>query len=304
MAENNVTVDDMRQSPENLLKKKRKPQCKPEPEVNFNFDRSKMFFCKPYIVNDYITITQPRYGEIIEFGESNFYRVLSVFTGNTTSNRIQLWDMGIDWNRISNWDLFTMMVVNLKQEDTKLLFGDLDFTKFQIYIKNGTEKYSDDQEFDENGDKILAWERQPDKILYDAENDWMIDELLYLHIREYLRILFDQHPKQEYIRGKSTKKSVIETERQRIELKKRMKKDKGYVDYGDSVLLPMVITLVNTAGFKYRTQELENLGIYELMCAINKFQIIEQTRALLRGMYGGFLDSSKIDKQNDLNWFR
>ena len=40
------------------------------------------------------------------------------------------------------------------------------------------------------------------------------------------------------------------------------------------------------------------------MSAVKKMQIMENTSALLKGMYGGFLDTSKIDTRTELNWFR
>lgn len=303
-----TTVDDMKQTDANKKRKPRKPQHKPEPEIDFKFDKLKMFFGEPYKVNDYITIHQPTIGEILDNGEHHVFSTVVAFTGNTTLYRLQLWDIGVDWNKITNWELFCMLVPSLPIEDTRIFFGDLDFRKFGVFYKNGTEKYppnadGSEVEFDENGEKILDWERKPEQVLYDQENDYIIDEFLYLHIREYLRDIFDQHPKEEFARGKYTKESMIQGERNKIRYEELKRKKEGISDYGDSYLLPLISTLSNSAGFKYDLNGLKNLHVMSFMDSVRRFQILESTSALNRGLYSGFLDASKIDK-NQFNYFR
>ena len=293
-----VSAEDLKKN-----NKKRKPMHKPEPVVDFKFDKLKIFFGEPFELNEYITIHQPSIGEILEFGEQKAFSTVVAFTGNTTLYRLQLWDMGIDWNKITNFDLFCMLAPAIPQEDTKLLFGDLDFTKFRLCAKPW-ENGEPPSEYDENGEKRADWELRPEVVLYDVENDYLIDEVLYLQIREYLREVFDQHPKNEFARGKYTKESMIEEERTKLKIAER-KKLKGEVDdYGGSYLLPLISTLSMYPGFKYKTSELKELGIAEFMSAVKKMQIMENTSALLKGMYGGFLDTSKIDTRTELNWFR
>lgn len=283
--------------------KKRKPMHKPEPIVDFQFDKLKIFFGEPFKVNDYITIHQPSIGEILEFGEKETFSTVVAFTGNTTLYRLQLWDLGVDWNKITNFDLFCMLAPAIPKEDTSLLFGDLDFTKFKVYTKEWPDG-KQPSEYDENGEKRAAWELRPETVLYDEENDYLIDELLYIQIREYLREVFDQHPKDEFARGKYTKQSMIDEEKMKIKIAER-KRLKGDVDdYGGSYLLPLISTLSMYPGFKYKTSELKELGIAEFMSDVKKMQIMENTSALLKGMYGGFLDTSKIDTRTELNWFR
>lgn len=283
--------------------KKRKPMHKPEPQIDFRFDKLKIFFGEPFEVNEYITIHQPSIGEILEFGEKKIFSTVVAFTGNTTMYRLQLWDLGVDWNKITNFDLFCMLVPNIPQSETSLLFGDLDFTKFKIYYKTRAPE-DIPSEYDEEGNKRAEWELKPESVLYDAENDYMIDEVLYLQIREYLREVFDQHPKDEFARGKFTKESMIEEERTKLMIAERKRARGEADDYGDSYLLPLISTLSMYPGFKYKTSELKELGIAEFMSDVKKMQVMENTSALLRGMYGGFLDTSKIDTQKELNFFR
>ena len=97
-----------------------------------------MYFGEPYKITyegGEIEVLQPTIGNILNFGERNFYSMLNVFIANTTSYRLQLWSMGEDWNKISDYELFCMLIKSLDVESTKVLFGELDFRLFDLYSK-------------------------------------------------------------------------------------------------------------------------------------------------------------------------
>ena len=71
------------------------------------FNPLKMYFGEDYVINEKIIIHQPSIQDFIDSSsESDIYRVITPFISNTTAYRLQLWDMGIDWNKISNLELF------------------------------------------------------------------------------------------------------------------------------------------------------------------------------------------------------
>jgi len=72
----------------------------------------------------------------------------------------------------------------------------------------------------------------------------------------------------------------------------------------ESYLFSLISTMLITPGFKYKKNELREVNIAEFMISVEKFQVFKVTESLLRGMYSGFLDTSKIDTQKELNWFR
>ena len=225
----------------------------------FEFDELRMYFGEDYKVNDYITLHQPSIQEIIDFGEHRTYSSIMPFTGNPTSYRLQLWDMGIDWNKISDFELFIMLVQGMKKESTSLIFGDFDFSILQPFIK-----------VDENGNQSIVLAERPDNPQYE------IDEFLYLHIREYIRDMFDQHPKVEKAKGKLTKEMIIDEERMNLAIAQK-KKDK----VSRSFLLPLISAMVNHPGFKYKKNELREIKIVEFMDSVKRLQIYESTRALM-----------------------
>ena len=307
-------------SPDNKTKKKK---------YEFDFDELRMYFGEPYdiILEDgkIIRIKQPTIGDMLELGENRIYGTITPFTTNTTAYRVQLWDMGIDWNKYSDFELFTILATSLKKEDTDLIFEgveyylnpnyneelseeenyengqlkylqatwDIDFQKLRPYMK---------PKLDESGEFILNEKEEPEQELvlyaYDEVNDdgFLLDEKTYLHIHEYLCTLFDQHPKEEFVKGKTTKEWVIDDERRKQAKLKNENKNKSF-------LLPLVSGLVNHPGFKYKTNELKEVGIYQFMDSVRRVQIYEQSVALLQGSYSGMIDTSKIDQEN-FNWLR
>ena len=83
-------------------------------KFEFDFDELKMFFSEPYLIEveggKYIEINQPSIGDILELGDREVYSWISPFITNTTSYRIQLWDIGKDWNKITDYELFSSLV--------------------------------------------------------------------------------------------------------------------------------------------------------------------------------------------------
>ena len=80
--------------------------------ADYQFDRLKMYFGKPFEVGNGMHINIPSIGDILELPNSDatFYQTLNIWVCNTTSYRLPLWDMGIDWNKISDYELFTQLI--------------------------------------------------------------------------------------------------------------------------------------------------------------------------------------------------
>ena len=43
-------------------------------------DELALYFGDPYVVNDYITITIPKIGEVVKFGERQYYSMVQTIT--------------------------------------------------------------------------------------------------------------------------------------------------------------------------------------------------------------------------------
>lgn len=255
-------------------------------QITHKFDHLKMYFGEPFEVGNGLIIHQPTVGQILEVGEQDFYAMLYVFISNPTTYRLQLWDLGIDWNKISSYTLFTMLIKSVDSNVAKVIFGDVDFKGFEIYAKT-VQKTDDDGE--ETEVQIPT--------LYNTATEMELSEDDYTLISEYLQTMFNIFPKVEKAKGRSTKEAIIEEDRMNLAM--RQKKD----DSDDSSLLSLVSACVNHPGFKYKLQELRDVGICQFMDSVQRLQVYESSTALMKGMYSGFVDGSKLNA-NDYNWMR
>lgn len=51
-----------------------------------------------------ITIYSPTLGQVIKMGQLKFYAGINPFITNTTQYRLPLWEVGIDWNEVADFD--------------------------------------------------------------------------------------------------------------------------------------------------------------------------------------------------------
>lgn len=245
------------------------------------FNPLRMYFGDDYIVNDKITIHQPSIQDFIDAdNESDIYNVIVPFVANTTAYRLQLWDMGIDWNKLSNLELFSILIKSMKLKYSKLVFGDIDFSTFNLYEKRvGSEK-------------VLT--------LYSSEMNLEIDEETRNKMCKYIQYMFSSFPpEEEFTSSKTLKQDLINKDRQKlIQRQKDLSENKN-----QQSLLSMVAFYLNHPGCKYKKNELREVGYFEFMYNIQRLQIYESTHALFGGMYSGMCDLSKVNP-NEFNFMR
>lgn len=239
----------------------------------FQYDELKMYFGEPYWVTDKICIKQPTIGEICEWGEKEYYSMIHTLTCIPSDMKSQLEDMGTNYMNISDFELFMMLSRTLTPKQTGIILGDLDLSKF-----------------------ILCKSIENDELcMYCKDNGIVIDNLIYLKIADYLRKLHNIKSKVEKAYNETTRKILIQIDRERIE----KAKNKPY----KSQLKELISAMMRYPGFKYKKNELKECGLYEFMDAVQGAQVYVSTTSLLSGMYSGMIDTSKINKK-ELNWMR
>ncbi len=269
--ENNITsggVLDVLQ--ESVIKQGE--QNKKKDNSKYHFDKLRLFFGLDYYVKG-IRIHQPTIGDILEIGEKSFYTAISPFINNSTSIRLMLWKVGIDWCSVKDIEVYQIMMNNLQTKDVeplKLIFPDINFSNFKLM---------NIQVSSQEDCQLCLYNKSIDLVLFENE---------YMEIAEYIREMLNIHPKIEKAKGKTTKKWMIQEDEQNL-LNKPSE--------NDSSLLPLISSLINHPGFKYNLEELKQVGICQFYDAIQRLQIYEGTRALLQGSYSGFCDTSKINKE-------
>ena len=234
-------------------------------------DELALYFGDPYVVNDYITITIPKIGEVVKFGEKQYYSMIHTISAIPSEMKSQLWDMGIDWTQITDFELFMMLVPSLPQDKTSILFGDFNFQALRPF------------ENKKNDTVFLA----------NPETGAIIDELAFGKMHAYLCSAHNLTKKVEKAANEYTKKFMIDEDRQKISHNSKQ----SY----KSILKPLISAVKCRMG--YTLDYVKNMGLYEFFDDLNRLQIIVSTDALLQGSYSGFCDTSKIPKKN-FDWCR
>lgn len=237
--------------------------------IDLEVDELLLYFGDDYVINDNIRIHQPLVGEIVNC-ERDYFSVIHTLTAIPSDLKSQLWDIGLDWCQVDDFELFRMLAPTLIQDKTAILFGKLDFSNMRQYQNK-------------NGDIVLA----------DKEAGIIIDQLIYTRMMNYLRKLHNITPKVEKTRSKTVKKWLIDEDRKKIELAKT----KPFKSY----LLPLISSVKVKQG--YTKDYVRNMGMYELFDDIARLQIIHNADHLLSAAYAGTIDMKKIDKK-ELNWMK
>ena len=238
--------------------------------INTGVDEIQLYFGDDYVVNDQITIKQPLLGDIIACGEAAYFSTVHSLCAIPSDLKSQLWDSGIDWMEISDFELFALLVQTLTPDRTSILFGDLDFSKLRPF-KN------------KEGNVVLA----------DKEAGILIDEEIYSSIVGYLRKLHNITPKVERAKNQLTKQVLIDDDRRKI----AANKNKPFKSY----LMPLISAVKVRQG--YTRDYIRNMGFYEFFDDIARLQIINNADHLLSSVYSGNIDMKKLKKE-ELNWMR
>lgn len=239
-----------------------------------------MFFGDPYVIDvpsaqGALTVCQPSFDDIIKIGYKRFLTSLNIFVTNTTSYRLILWDMGLDWNELSDFQLFIMLYKSVDPEISKLLLNGVDISEFELYEKEA------------DGAKSM--------ILYNEKIE--IDETVYFHLSQYLRAAFSMQPEEKITKDSIMKKWFIEKDRRQQDIDEKKKEVPRFS------ILSLISACINHPGFKYNLQELRNITMCQFYDSVHRLQIYENSTAVLKGMYSGFVDSKKL-KPEDYNFMK
>lgn len=251
--------------------------------MKIEFDRLKMYFGEPFEIDlesalGKITVYQPTIGDVVEVGEGKFLSTLNVFVANTTMYRLMLWDSGLDWNEISDFQLFVLLKNMIDFNASKLLFGDLDWNEFQPMFRN----------IDDNNQAL---------VLVNEKQNIEINEEVYEYFHQYIQTMFNMKPEDEFTEDKILKKWWIDKDRRKTD-REAKKDDKKSVS-----LVSQISAYINHPGTKYKLSELKEVGVCEFYDSIQRLQIYESTTALMKGMYSGMIDSKNI-KPEDYNFMK
>lgn len=232
-------------------------------------DELHLFRGKPYILNSWLEINQPTLGEICDFGEQTYFESVVGLTATPSDYQVPLDDQGIDFQTLDDFDLFLSIYREFTSARTKLLFGQVDISKFQIA-------------------------RDDNFFLIEPENGWIIDKDVYTEIVQCVCKTHNRQQNREYYGNEFTRKQMIENQRRRL---KRKRKPQSFT----SVLKPLISFVVNSGHSMHNYETIWDITISQLYDAVLRIEKIMNIEHIYSGIYAGTVEANKI-KPETLNY--
>lgn len=232
-----------------------------------------------YKVNQYITIYIPYIYEIVDFGEEQYFNLLNIFTRKPYDIAVELFDNGIDYQSITEWDLFFQIAPKIPIELSCIIFGKINFQDFTQCVNK------------ENGLKILVNRVDP---------SFKIDEVLFNRIVSYLRYYHFISEKVEYDIGNSMAKKFL-IDRMRRKQKKLLKDYQSGRRKKQSLISNMIKYCITNYVLPYDLTIIKNIRLDELYEFYYLIIYNKERDNLIFGIYNGSIDTSKIKDKSVLN---
>ena len=297
-----------------------------EQEEYYRNDELKIYRGEDFVVSKHIVLHQATLNEICEYGERDYYSMIYNFTATPQSLKVQLWDMGIDYTEITPYQLFYQLLYKMySQEKTSIIFGDLDFSKFQLIQRKDDESillyqevpvgdiYNLENEFVYHFSNLLDASRfvgcEVNELIEELSksnrcNDFIFDNVQFepVIIDEYTyNMIVDYICKSHFIErdlkrpaNNSTKMVLIEDARDEIE----RNKNKEY----HSQLKNLISSMINSEGFKYNHDQVWGMKINAFMDSVKRIGKIKNADLLLQSGYSGFGVNLKDIDNKQLDW--
>jgi hypothetical protein len=221
-------------------------------------------------VNDKISIIIPTLGEVLE-EEDKYYSLVSIFTAMPIDFMVELDDVGVDFTKINEWELFLLLFPGIREEDTSKILGGVDLTKFERAVNT------------ENDELVII----------DRENDIVMDRAIMQQIASWLRKVHHLSQDQRKPGNEEGKKYLIERARKKRARDKKKKRA--------SQLETLIVALVNTEQFKYNYETVLDLSMYQFNESVAQIMHKVDYDNRMRGVYAGTIDTKHLS-QDDLQW--
>ena len=235
-------------------------------------DEAKLLTGEDIKITKFLSIKQPTVKEVLLFGEKRYFSMVHSLTSEPFDMPYYLDQMGIDFEKITPFELFCILITGISYEDTQMLFGDLDFSRFRIV------------------------QRDTDIILVDNNGD-IIDAGIREIIAETLRRMHCL-PKNEITSCYNSFAHKLLIKKQKRDIEQAQKRAEMFGEKSE------VAALVSSLAYEWRSYEaVMKLTISQFFDAIIRSGYKEHAESLLAALRVGALSSGSYSKK-DLNWRR
>lgn len=275
----------------------------------FEVDTAKLYIGQDIQVNNRITIKQPTVDQIIQFGERDYWAAIHNLCASPADLKWQLWEKGIDYTTISDYDLFFDLTSPVLGSRTRLFQAVLEEAKEREDIQVPTFTEEERAAFAKNPLALLIYSNDgepldlgtfdrytvsgtEDKVLYNKDLDITIDKLVFREVVDVVRKIHFLKRNDEMPGNNSTKMILIEDAKDEWE----MNKDKPF----SSTIVPLLSAISVKCG-QVGDDRIRHIPIYQFLENVRRMFRIQDASLLLQGAYSGFASLKDVDKDR-LDW--
>lgn len=252
-------------------------------------------YAREVVINDKLTVCIPTVAEIIESEKKyySYYDAVKTLVATPLDYMVQLDDAGVDFNTLSQYDLFLILFrsikerISLQNNDNSIKECEkIDPSVFRMIFKN--------IDFLSLNLGVDLQNKAP--VLINDKNEVIIDRSVYRKICQFLHYIHYIQPDRRKAGNEEARRYMIERARIKQQRASRRIKNKH-----SSQIEDLIVALVNTEQFKYNYESTKDLTIYQFNTSLH--QIINKMNYdnIMTAYYSGTVDISKIS-QDELNW--
>lgn len=242
-------------------------------------DELQIYRGNDFEISKHIKIHQPTLNEICEYGEHDYYSMITSLTSVPADLKWQLDEIGLDYTKVDEfWLFYNLLAKGLDKSKTSIIFGKLDLESFNVYINKNNEPFMAQEILDENNNKDIV----------------IIDRFTYLVITDYLRKVHGFKKNKQIPANESTRRILIEDDKEEY-MRNKNKEKKSH-------LLNLISTMINSEGFKYSHDNVWNMKINSFMDSVKRIQKIKNAELLLQSGYSGYGINLKEINNKQLDW--
>jgi hypothetical protein len=241
---------------------------------NFDLNTIQLTGFKNYNINDKITVRKPLIRDIDEYGEENYLNAVNLFCLKPYDMMVQLDGIGIDYEEISNYDLFLMIYEQYKEYLKFFIIGDFDFDKLKLAKNN------------QNNETVLA-EYNENTGRYGSI---IFDRLIYERVSHYIKTLNFISEKNEFKPANVFAKQMIIDEKKR-EMERNKKRNIKIKSHIGCMIRDVSYNEITTG---INIWNVWDLTIYQLYDAYFHIMKNYDYKNNMIGIYTGNIDTSKI----------
>ena len=224
-------------------------------------------------LDDDVCMRVPTIGEVLDFGENDYFNAVYTLYATPYELMGQLDAMGIDFEKVSEFDLFCFAFLGMKEDAAKMVFDGIVPKDYKL---------------------VALPEDKTQHVLRNDTSGHIIDPALAERISSFLRKLQCTEKCEKKAGNSMMKKYLLDKARKKLKSAKQSK--------SGSVIEDMIVCLLNTSEFAARSlNEALAMNVYFFNKSMRQINRKIDYDHICAGVYAGTIDSKKINMKK-IHW--